>query len=578
MIGLRITADALAEIEAGAPAIVLGPGMPAPPAPILSLELRDGVLARPGGSTARQLPLPDRARPQALLATPDDAAALLPLLPAGLPVAGDAASLAGILAAALGQVRKAALAAEAERDLLRRALGDAEPCATSVLDRPPDLGNAEPPLAVALGRAAEGLCGIALHVAHPGRGGLLVRLLAGETLLGRWLVPEGATAPGWLALDLPEPAPPGPAEARIDILAEGPDPPRLSLAAEAPALRALTAPAGWSLLPQHFDWASRGARLPALPMPLPAAVLQAAEVQGAVASLVGLGEEAPRLLLDLAPGADATVAFPPVAPGPADLLRARLALRRGEGVEAALAVADRSTLPRALAAEDEVALPLPPAAMVSITLVLRNPCTRPAAVEITALALQAGAAGEPQRLPVAPPAAAAPRPGILPALPPAPPRSAAPMRIAAPAGYTALRVHQHLLGANGAYRHLDIGLVALSAGDALWRRARFKLFDRRGVVGLEFREAAGWPAMFGIWPEGGRDQYGRFWRVETEDISASLRALAPGRDRAFVAAVLEVLPGVALRAAAEAGLGTADAEAWVARARRLAAAVATSEG
>lgn len=586
MTGLRIAAEALAAIEAGAPAIVLGPGMAPPPAPILGLELRDGVLIRPGQPAARQLPLPGWARLHALLATAADAARLLPLLPAGLPVADDGAALAGLFAGALGRAQRAAEEAAAERDLLRRALGGAEPRARRVIDLPPGHGAIAPPFALALGRPAEGLCGIELHLAYPGRGPLAVRLLAGDRLLGRWTVPEAALAAGWLALDLPEPAPPGPAEARIEIEAEGGDPPVLSLAGEAPALRANLAPPGWSVLPRHFDWTSRGSRLPAQAMPLPATILEAAEVRGADATLVGLGEQAPRLMLELAPGAEASVRLPPLPAAPADLLRVRLVLRQGAGVEASLGLDGAAGAPRPLDPEAGFDLPLAGAATPVVMLLLRHGGAGPAVVELASIALQVGADGEPRRLPVLPLA------GLPPALPlragragPAPPaapaaarRADAPAPLAAPVSFADLRLHQHLVGADGGYRHLDVGLSALGAGGALWRQARFKLFDRRGIVGLEFREATGWPAMFEAWPRGGSDQFGPFWRLETEGTAAALGALATGRDRALVAAVMEALPGVAFRAAAQAGLGGAETEAWVERARRLSEALAALKG
>ena len=87
MIGLRIGAAELAEIEAGAPCIVLAPGLLLPHTPpLVPLVLRDGTLLRPGAHGTRLLPLPGWVRPLALVASDTTAGPLRPLLPPWSPI------------------------------------------------------------------------------------------------------------------------------------------------------------------------------------------------------------------------------------------------------------------------------------------------------------------------------------------------------------------------------------------------------------------------------------------------------------------------------------------------------------
>jgi hypothetical protein len=555
----------------------------------------------------------------ALVGPEREAEALRPLLPPGLPLLPDAAALLGALAAALRHETEARLQMAGERDRLKRALGTlTEPRPSLVLDLAPGGGTVAPRLSQPLGRPAEGLCAIALHVARPSPIGLKVTLLAEDRVLARWRLPAEAVTPGWLTLHLPEPAPPGPALAVVEIQAEaGPGAPALlSAVSDRPgaslALRAWTAPTGWAVLPRHLDWAACDAPRPALPLALPAALLAEASIEGAEAELVAAGGEEPRLLLDLASGAEARIRLPPIPVGPADLLRARLMLRGriGDAVEAAFTV---ETAP-GLRVESgwrhtdaagglAVHLPLPPGAMTRLDVMLRNPGAAPAVLELAGLALQAGAGGE---WLAAPPAAAArhasvadsaPRAAIaMPiapgpevsgwhAAPPAPPLAIAqpggarPTALAAPAlrlpsgtSFQGFKLTQHLVNQDGSYRHLDVTVSGLLAGGGLWRQVRLKLFDRRGAIGLEFRDMAGWPPVFEAWPGSEKDQYGPFWRLEAGMAKTGLRRLATPRDRALIAALAEVLPDLATRAAA--GLSAPEGEAWRSRAIKLGEAVA----
>lgn len=626
MIGLRIAAAALREIESGAPAVVVAPGVVLPHAPpLVPLALTDGVLARPGADTAPHLPLPAAIRLLGVVGPARAVEPLLPRLPAGLPVLPDATALLGRLAEALREAGAARDAASAERDRMKRALGVlGAPRPRTAMALAPLPGGVAPPVTQPLGRPAEGLCTIELHLAEAARRGLRVVLTAEGRVLGVWRVPAAALVPGWLALDMPEPVPPGPAEAVIEVLAEpgGAPSPLLSAAAEgadAPlAVRLATAPEGWSVMPRWFDWAAVGAPRPALPLPLPAALLGAAEVAGARAELVSAGEEPPRLLLEIASHGSATVALPPIPVGTTDLLRARLALRgaAAPALAAALTLAGEAGTTIASGWREtgadgalDLALPLPPGPMVTCRLELRHAGPEPAVVELASIALVAGAAGEPRRPPPAeadaPAKAAAPEaPRVVVGLPGGPGReetgwrqsppppplaaalpggAAAPLPVAASAlpggsAFQDVKVMQHLVNAEGTYRHLDIAMTGLVSAGGLWRQLRLKLFDRRGTVGLEFREMAGWPAMFDVWPGAGRDNYGPFWRLESAGTAEALRALASPHDRAMIAALLEVLPEAARRAAGAAGVAAEEAGAWVGRAQDLAAAARGARG
>lgn len=627
MIGLRIGAIELAEIEAGAPAVVTVPGRLLPHAPpLVPLVLKDGVLARPGAAPSRHLPLPSAVKLLALVGPEREAEALRPLLPPGLPVLPDAAALLGALAAALRDEAQARLALAGERDRVKRALGQlTEPRPSLVLDLPPGGGRVAPSLFQTLGRPAEGLCAIALHVARTSSTGLKVTLLAEGRVLARWRLPAEALAPGWLTLHLPEPAPPGPAMATLDIQAEAGEGEALLLSTASDrsgaglALRAWTAPEGWAVLPRHFDWAACDTQHPAQPLPLPAALLAEASIEGAQAALIAAGGEEPRLLLDLAPGAEARIRLPPIPVGPADLLRARLVLRGRIG-DAVAAAFTAETAP-GLRVESgwrntdatgalAVHLPLPPGAMARLDVTLRNPGPVPAVVEFTGLALQAGAAGEWLAAPPGPAetrrasvADSAPRAAIaMPispgpevagwrAAPPAPPLAiaepggarpaalpAAALRLPSGTSLQGFKLTQHLVNQDGSYRHLDVTVSGLLAGGGLWRQVRLKLFDRRGAIGLEFRDMAGWPPVFDAWPGSEKDQYGPFWRLEAGMAKTGLGQLATPHDRALIDAVAEVLPDLAQRAATAAGLPAPEGEAWRSRALTLSTAVAGGGG
>jgi hypothetical protein len=166
--------------------------------------------------------------------------------------------------------------------------------------------------------------------------------------------------------------------------------------------------------------------------------------------------------------------------------------------------------------------------------------------------------------------------GGQPALPAGQPADATVALTPAEADFQDLKLYQHTINADGSYRHLDLGLVGLTSAAGIWREARLKVFDRRGTIGLEIRNIRGWPGIFDVWPEGGSDRFGLFWRLETQDVAKSVARLATVQNGAAISALLGALPAAVRQAAILAELPEAEQEAWVARSHALAAAVATA--
>ncbi len=643
-----------AALVAGEPAVVASLGMTGLEAlPLAVLRPFEGVLRREAGDGPAE-PLPPGLAPLAVLA-PDAAAAAS--LAAGLPPGVPRVLGPDPTAALLGLSLQALAAAQAARMALQGLPGSRPPAARSlVIDLPPGATAAAngPPARVTqhLGRPAEGLCGIALHVAavQASAASLLrVRLLADGRVIGAWTLPGQMLSEGWLPLDLPQPAPPGTAEAVLDVVVEAAagEVLQLSTAGTGPtaplALRAETAEPHHLVLPWQFDWGACGvaAPRPGVALPVPPKAWEAARIEGAKATTASTGAEAPRLMLEIAPGATARLDLPPVPPGAADLALAEIACRLGEaaGLQVALQAGPEGgpardsgwRLPDATGSL-RIALPLPAGlgGAVRLGLSFQNRSVATALVEVSMLALMAGAAGVPRRLPAQPrvaapqfvvplpaapppapvevpqraeplppvglpapqPAPAAPQPPLAsgeagaPAAVPAP--ATTPMTLAAPAAsasgemapggadFQDIKLHQHTTNADGSYRHIELGLTGLVSASGVWREVRLKLFDRRGTVGLEFRRIKGWPQMFEAWPKGGSDQYGPYWRLETLAAAPALASLTSTQDRAMLAALLELLPAVARRGARVAGLPADEQEAWADRARALLAAVDTA--
>ncbi|MGK7865277.1 DUF6212 domain-containing protein [Falsiroseomonas sp. E2-1-a4] len=637
-----------AALAAGEPAVVAAPGMTGLEAlPLAVLRPFAGVLRREAGDGPAE-PLPPGLAPLAVLA-PDAAAAasLAAGLPRGVPrILGTNPAIP-----LLGLALQALAAAQAARLALQGQPGSRPPAVRRlVIDLPPVPAATAPPAQVTqhLGRPAEGLCGLSLHVAGARATAaslLRVRLLADGRVIGAWTLPGQMLSAGWLPLDLPQPAASGAAEAVLQVAVEVAPGETLQLSTAGPgpaaplALRAETAEPHHLVLPWQFDWAACGvaAPRPGVALPVPPQAWEAALVEGAEATPVAAGAEAPRLMLRIAPGSTARLALPPLPPGAADLALAELSCRLGEaaGLQVALQAG-----PEAGPARDSgwrmpdasgslrIALPLPAglAGAVRLGLGFRNRAAAAVTVEVSILALMAGAAGAPRRLPPQaratatpqfsaalpgtpaeapgpqwaeplppsglpgpPPEPAAPQPplasGEAGAPAPAPAPATTPMTLAAPtpqasgemapggADFQDVKLHQHTTNADGSYQHIELGLTGLVSASGLWREVRLKLFDRRGTVGLEFRRIKGWPQMFEAWPKGGNDQFGPYWRLETAAAAPALAGLTSAQDRAMLAALLELLPALARRAARVAGLPAEEQEAWADRGRALLAAV-----
>jgi glycosyltransferase involved in cell wall biosynthesis len=200
MIGLRIGAAELAEIEAGAPCVVLAPGAALPPAPpLVPLVLRRRRAGAPGRGGRRC------------------AAAAIGPPPPGAAVAGRGCG-GRPAAAAAGRGARGGLGGGARRAARRRAArsgrgapgsgGGARPAdprprharrPAAASGPRPAAGPGAPasaPVIQPLGRPAEGLCTVELHLAAAGSGGLGVRLSAGGRVLAFWRLPDAALARG----------------------------------------------------------------------------------------------------------------------------------------------------------------------------------------------------------------------------------------------------------------------------------------------------------------------------------------------------------------------------------------------
>ena len=223
MTAFLIGAAERAALAAGEPAVVAAPGMMGLEAlPLAVLRPVQGVLRRAGGDGPAEA-LPPGLAPLALLAPDATAAASLAAgLPPGMPQILGADPLLPLLEL----MRQALAAAQAARLALQGLPGRRPPALrVRVIDLPPVGAVTAPPPRVTqhLGRPAEALCGIALHVAAARAGAaslLRVRLLAAGRVIGAWTLPGQLISAGWLPLDLPEPAPHGAAEAVLEVAVE----------------------------------------------------------------------------------------------------------------------------------------------------------------------------------------------------------------------------------------------------------------------------------------------------------------------------------------------------------------------
>jgi hypothetical protein len=505
---------------------------------------------------------------------------------------------------------------------LRRAAANLQPPATPVLvasAEPSPAGHAvaakEGRLALgqALGVKLEGLAAIALHLKEALAGAeavLRVRLYGAESgrIAGAWVLPGRALTAGWLTLDLPEPVGPVRETAWLEVKAElGPfDRLALSLMAGPAAPGSVVAVAGgpaeeralafglWTATPgrrlvQALHWDGEAVGLPApplgAPVELPQQIWQAARLPEGRVERLAIGRQPARLVASLAPGEHALVVLPAVPLNGLDLLQAELAVALGDAtwLEAALWLqpegttigmeADLSTTaPGArwsgwhVGAFAEgvcrlaLALPPDPPHRAVVALVLRNRGTAPEEVLRVEIARLFGT-----RAVQPPPAAARRAPTTLRILPGTP--------ASAPAA-AAVRLLERYAAPGGGYRHLDLMMEGVRAGEHVWPRLRCKLAINGQAPVLEFRQRPDWPVVLETWPQTPADAAGPFLKLtEAQLASGFMATLKSERDRAMLAALLRLLPAVVATAARDATTDPGEYERWIASARRLAATV-----
>lgn len=482
-------------------------------------------------------------------------------------------------------------------------------------------GEAPFALAQRLGTTLEGAAAVALCLAEAALAGraaaLRVRLIGAESgrAVAAWTIPGAALAPGWLMLDLPTPLRPLRETACLDLTAEGLGPEdRLAFALEdrvappdraavdgtgriatpdrpaALAFRLWIAPFGrrFALSP-WWDWEGQDAPPLGVPVRPPEQAWEAARI--ASGDLVALGEGGPvRPVLVLPPGegAEARAVLPAIPVAGLDLIEAEIAVRLGDatGLEAALWLqpeADGEALSLAApgarctgwrpvdAARGGLVLPLRPApggpASLAVVLVLRRQgIAGVAAVRVEWTDLLGRALSPP--LPPPDPASPASR-----GLRPSPALAAAAPADAVPA-LDSVRLHEFYAMEGGGYRHLDIGIAGLRLGALAWPRARFKFALDAEAPRIEVRARPDWPVVFERWPGEQADEHGPYFILTEADAGGrALERLWSARDRRLLSTLLRLLPMVVATAARAATTNAAEYEAWVAQARRFAAAL-----
>lgn len=165
-------------------------------------------------------------------------------------------------------------------------------------------------------------------------------------MLGAWVVPAPALAPGGLALDLSGPLGPLAETGLLEIVPEGPGLPPLSRETRpgaggglvGPALRAWAAPPGGAMVNPSF-WAPEEVGLPWLApgtdLFLPQAARTVARVLAGRLDPVAVSDEAPRLLLRAPAGQRAAVLLAQIHL--ARINRMRITLEAAGGEDAAVA-------------------------------------------------------------------------------------------------------------------------------------------------------------------------------------------------------------------------------------------------
>ncbi|MDO9711064.1 DUF6212 domain-containing protein [Paracraurococcus lichenis] len=474
-------------------------------------------------------------------------------------------------------------------------------------------------LGQSLGTKLEGLAAIALHLKEARAGAeaaLRIRLIGAESgrIAGAWLLPGRALVAGWLTLDLPEPLGALRETAWLEVAADlgAFDRLALSLSAEPPMPGAAVAVAGaavavaggaaesralafglWTAQPgrrlvQAAYWDAEAIGLSApptgVPADMPQQVWQTARVPVGRVERVAIGREPARLVASLAGGEQALVVLPAVPLNGLDLLQAELAVTLGDAaaLEAALWLQPEGTT---ISAEGDLsvtapgarwsgwhagafgegvlrlalALPVNPPRRGGVAIVLRNRAEAPEAVLRVEIARLHGL-----RAVQPPPEAARRQP---------PPLRILPARPAGAPAAAAVRLLERFAADGGNYRHLDLLLEGIRAGEHAWPRLRCKLAVSAGSPVLEIRQRPDWPVVFEHWPPSDADAAGPFLQIGEEALAGGFAArLESERDRVTLATLLRLLPSAVATAARDATTDPEDYERWIASARRLAVA------
>jgi predicted membrane chloride channel (bestrophin family) len=99
------------------------------------------------------------------------------------------------------------------------------------------------------------------------------------------------------------------------------------------------------------------------------------------------------------------------------------------------------------------------------------------------------------------------------------------------------------------------------------KQRRFKIHHSGGPMVIEFRRAAGWPDVFDRWREVRSDEWGSIFELSAATAGKVLEGIEGTRDGALLAALLELLPAIAARAARGRNVEREQVEAWAERAR-----------
>ena len=134
------------------------------------------------------------------------------------------------------------------------------------------------------------------------------------------------------------------------------------------------------------------------------------------------------------------------------------------------------------------------------------------------------------------------------------------------------RLQEHFATPDGGYRHLDIWLEDVRAGDARWPQLRFKFALRGEGPVLEFRRRSDWPVMFTTWPGTDVDSWGPYLLLRESDLTGNLAEKLPvAQDRRMLNALLALLPQAVSQVMRETPATAADTTTWLGQAQRLAA-------